>query len=128
MKAILRKTVLVVDDELLVRLFLTSLIQEHGYKVRQAASGAGALFMLGNAPHEIDLVLVDLHMPGMSGVEFALHAKRRWPEIPVAVMTAQNPAEVSPAEAPGIPIVSKPFVREALFEVLDALATADHPA
>ena len=128
MKAILRKTVLVVDDELLVRLFLTSLIQEHGYKVRQASSGAGGLFMLGDAPHEIDLVLVDLHMPGMSGVDFAREARRRWPEIPVAGMTAQTPPEESPAEAPGIPIIPKPFVREALFEVLDALAAGDHPA
>jgi len=128
MKAILRKTVLVVDDDLMVRLLITSLLQEQGYAVRQASSGASGLLMLGSAADDIDLVLADLQMPGMSGLDFALHARRMWPDIPVAVMTARAPVDLPPDEVAGIPLVPKPFVPEVLFAVLDSLTAVNNPA
>ena len=128
MRMVVPKTVLVVDDELMVRLFLSRLLQEQGYAVRAASSGAAGLFLLGNSPGEIDLILTDLNMPGMSGVDFALHVRRRWPEIPVAVMTGSPLVNVPSDEPFDFPVVEKPFVAELLLELLDTLAAAHHSA
>jgi CheY-like chemotaxis protein len=70
-KPVTRDTVLVVDDEELVRHYIERILVEGGYRVITATNGAEAISLLHAGSDLIDLVITDLRMPNMSGEEFA---------------------------------------------------------
>ena len=76
--------VLVVDDELSMRQFLQILLERDGYRVRTAASGAEALSLADE--RWPDLVLTDLNMPGMSGLDLLGEIKANYKKPPPVVM------------------------------------------
>jgi K+-sensing histidine kinase KdpD len=78
--------VLIVDDEPIIRKSLDRTLIGAGYKCRQASNGREALALL----HEVvfDLVLLDIGMPGMSGVELLQQVKINWPDTWVIMLTA----------------------------------------
>jgi len=79
------RVVLVVDDVAMNRRLLATLLHHDGHEAVTAASGAEALALLEQG--RFDLVLMDLHMPGMDGIA-ALHAIRaRHPALPVLAVT-----------------------------------------
>ena len=78
--------ILVVDDEINIRGALVTLLEKKRYQVRGAGTGEEALEQLETAA--ADLVLTDLKMPGMGGMEFLRRLKQKWPDIEVLVMTA----------------------------------------
>lgn len=78
--------ILVVDDDSSLRWVLKTQLEEMGYAVDTAASGAEALETMDKRPPA--LVLTDLKMPGMSGMELLEHIRRDYPEIPVLIITA----------------------------------------
>jgi len=78
--------ILVVDDEAAQRDILGGFLRKQGYAVREAASGPGALAIL--RAETVDLVLTDVRMPGMSGLDLLREARLLNPELPVVVMTA----------------------------------------
>src|SRR5438093_6087569 len=81
-----RGRILVVDDEVNARTALAELLRDEGYAVETAADGFKALPKLDDfAP---DLVLTDLKMPGLDGLELMRKARERDPERAVVVMTA----------------------------------------
>lgn len=82
----MEKRVLVVDDEEGIRLLYKEELEEEGYDVELASSGEEALERL-EADH-IDLVLLDIKMPGMDGIEVLRKVKERWRELPVILCTA----------------------------------------
>ena len=78
--------ILVVDDEVNIRSALVTLLEKKGHRVCGVGTGEEALEQLeASTP---DLVLTDLKMPGISGLEFLRRLKEKWPEIEVVVMTA----------------------------------------
>ncbi len=78
--------ILIVDDELGMRQFLTHLFQKEGHTVRVADSGREAMTLLRQQTS--DLVLSDIKMPDMSGIELLREAREFLPEIEVIMMTA----------------------------------------
>ena len=78
--------ILVVDDEINIRGALVTLLEKKRYQVRGAGTGEEALEQLETAA--ADLVLTDLKMPGMGGMEFLRRLKQKWPDTEVLVMTA----------------------------------------
>lgn len=78
--------ILVVDDDDNLRWVLQTQLEEMGYAAATAADGAMALEMIDKDPFA--LVLTDLKMPGMSGMELLDHIHRDYPEIPVLMITA----------------------------------------
>jgi two-component system cell cycle sensor histidine kinase/response regulator CckA len=80
-------TLLVVDDDQAVRVVVRRLLQRYGYVVLEAESGAAALRLLRDAAVPIDLVLTDVVMPGMSGVEFVQQMKTEFPAIPAVYIS-----------------------------------------
>ncbi len=78
--------ILVVDDEAAQRDILGGFLRKQGYEVREAASGPNALALLRGEP--VDLVLTDVRMPGMSGLDVLREARAMNPELPVVVLTA----------------------------------------
>lgn len=80
--------ILVVDDEPTICLTLKMLLQRRGYAVATAADGATALAMV--ELHAYDLVLLDLKMPGMNGLEVAHLMCDRHPSMTIMLLTGQG--------------------------------------
>ncbi len=78
--------ILVVDDEINIRGALVTLLEKKRYQVRGAGTGEEALEQLETGT--ADLVLTDLKMPGMGGMEFLRRLKQKWPDTEVLVITA----------------------------------------
>jgi len=97
------RTVLVVDDEPAVRLLVERVLVEAGYQVLTAMGGVEALELL-ERNDVVDLLLVDLRMPVMSGTQLALKVGQVRPEIRVVIMAAY------PSEDPlAWRVIVKPF-------------------
>lgn len=77
--------ILVVDDESAIRYSITKTLQRVGYQVESAASGEEALQMLGQQRY--DVVLTDIRMPGISGVELLAEVKEQAPDAIVILLT-----------------------------------------
>ena len=112
----LRKTfrVLVVDDELVVRDSVKEWLEDEGFTVEMAESGAEALEKLSR--EKFDLMLLDVKMPGMDGVEVIRRTKEMLPELAVAMMTAYATVEnaVEAMKLGAIDYLMKPFDIESL--------------
>lgn len=80
--------ILLVDDETLTRDFYGNLFAEHGFQVFAVGSGAEALEVAQRMP--LEAVVLDIVMPGMSGIEVLDHLRRQDPDLPVIMLTA-NP-------------------------------------
>ena len=111
-------TVLLVDDEELVRMSVADGLRELGYKVVEAASASGALEHLreGLVP---DVLVTDHMMPGMTGTTLALEARKRLPALPVLMITGY--ANLCPDETRGLEVLAKPFHRGDLAARLTSL-------
>ncbi len=108
------ETVLVVDDEKNYLVVLSELLGEEGYEVICAASGPAALSYL--AESDIDLVITDMKMPKMSGINLLEEVKRRDPDLPVIMMTAYGTVEnaVEAMKKGALDYITKPFQNEEL--------------
>jgi two-component system response regulator MprA len=83
--------ILVVDDEDAIRLTLDLLLRKRGYTVVTAADGAAALALIEQQP--FDLLLLDLMMPGLNGIEVARRAQTLQPAAAVLILTGSSPLE-----------------------------------
>ncbi len=81
-----KNRILVVDDEEGLRLLYKEELEEDGAEVELASSGEEALEKLEK--NSIDLVLLDIKMPGMDGVEVLRRIKEKWKDLPVILCTA----------------------------------------
>jgi two-component system, response regulator, stage 0 sporulation protein F len=77
---------LIVDDQFGIRILLNEVFQKEGYQTFQAANGIQALDIVTN--HAPDLVLLDMKIPGMDGIEILKRMKKLNPDIRVIIMTA----------------------------------------
>src|SRR5512132_2121248 len=109
---------LIVDDELGMRQFLTHLFEREGHTVRSAGNGREAMELLRAAP--ADLIVSDVRMPDMDGVELLRAAKELFPEVEVIMMTAfANVDSAREAFLLGAyDFVQKPFDNELLKETI----------
>jgi CheY-like chemotaxis protein len=80
-----KANLLIVDDEPSIRMTLTFLFEEIGYRVRTAEDGRSALIRIGEEIPEI--LLSDLHMPGMSGFELLAEVRSRFPDLRTIAMS-----------------------------------------
>ena len=107
-------SILVVDDEEIVRASLTSWLEEDGYHVDTAPDGPSALTKLAQKAYAV--LLVDLKMPGMDGLEVLVQARSLQPDAPVIIMTAYATVDTAvPAMKQGAyDYLVKPFEPEEL--------------
>jgi len=120
------ETILVVEDEELVRRMIRKALERSGYRVLEAREGSEALAAARRHEGDLDLVLTDVVMPRMGGVALAERLREAWPRIRVLFMSGYaNPTGWTgtglPAEAR---FLEKPFgprrVAEKVRETLDA--------
>jgi len=114
-----RSRILVVDDELNIREALVTLLEKKLYQVRGAGTAEDALEELEEIT--ADLILTDLKMPGMGGMEFLRRLKEKWPDIEVLVMTAFGSIEtaVEAMRCGAYDYITKPIDRERLAVVVE---------
>jgi DNA-binding NtrC family response regulator len=115
----MKHTVLIVDDEPTVLSSLRKVLELEGHQVLAATSGNAALEVLGReGPH---LMLVDLRMPGLSGIETCTQARALKPGLPVIVMTAHSAPDTAIAamKCGAYDYVIKPFDVVALIALVD---------
>ncbi|MDR2550833.1 MAG: sigma-54 dependent transcriptional regulator [Desulfobulbus sp.] len=112
--------ILVVDDELSMREFLKILLTKEGYKVTTAAEGKAALALAEH--HPFDLVISDIRMPGMSGLELLAPLKQAQPEIGIIMITAfASPDDAVMAMKSGaFDYITKPFNVDEIKAVIKA--------
>ncbi|MEJ0015736.1 MAG: ATP-binding protein [Acetobacteraceae bacterium] len=111
-----RAAVLVVEDELPIRMIIADVLSDLGYTVLEAGDGSSGLRIL-EAGTLIDLLITDIGLPGgMNGRQLADAARQRRPDLNVLLITgyAENAAISNGLVAPGMQIMTKPFALEAL--------------
>lgn len=111
--------VLVVDDEMFVRLMAVDAIEDAGHQTIEAANADEAVDML-EGHDDIDVLFTDIRMPGsMDGLGLAALTRRRWPGVHVIVTSGHV---TLPEMDPDTPFLSKPYRTHSLTDRLAALA------
>ena len=104
-------TVLLVDDDALIAMSTSMMLEDLGHRVIEANSGPSALEIL-KSPADVDVLLTDQAMPGMTGLELARHARKLRPNLPILLATGY--AELPEAPAISLPRLTKPFAQKQL--------------
>jgi PAS domain S-box-containing protein len=122
-QAVPGETVLVVEDEVIVRRMMTRALEEAGYRVLQAGNAAEAIEIVTRAPDEINLLLTDVVMPGQNGRELAERIKNLRPGIPVLFTSGYTDGEIERRGLldPGAAFIQKPLTPAALVRALREL-------
>lgn len=110
--------ILIVDDELNMRLVLTAMLKKEGYEIASAADGNEALSILKSGP--IDVVITDLKMPNVDGMELLNHMNDKHPAIPVIIITAHGTVAtaVEALKKGALDYITKPFDLDELKNVI----------
>jgi len=102
------RPILIVDDDAFVRTLLRDMLADQGYQLREAENGREALSFPGPPPR---VVLLDLLMPQMSGMEALGLIRDRWPETPILVISSMDSDRLvqEALEAGASGFITKPF-------------------
>ncbi|MFI8351121.1 response regulator transcription factor [Streptomyces sp. NPDC085596] len=120
-------TVLVVDDDAAIRRSLERGLRLHGFTVRTAADGAGALAAIGQEPP--DVLVLDVSMPGLSGIQVCTRLRDEGRDLPVLMLSAldETADRIAGLQAGGDDYLVKPFALQELVLRLRALLRRSPP-
>jgi two-component system, response regulator PdtaR len=120
-------TVLIVENEALVRLELVDWLEEKGLLVLEAGDADQAIALLNSHP-EIEILLTDIMMPGsLDGVRLAHHVRHRWP--PVKIIIVSGLIDTQPSELPFDTIfIPKPYEHQTLWGAMSHLTQGGRPS
>jgi two-component system response regulator GlrR len=119
----------VIDDDADVLALLGKVLLRAGHEVLSASTGEAGLQLLEQ--HEVHCVVVDKHLPQMGGLEVFAEVRRRWPQVPVVLVTAHPEPFNLEAERPEV-VLAKPFkslaaIEDAVREAIEAKPGARGP-
>ena len=129
-----RPTVLVVDDEVPVRRWVSRILRARGYDVVDVEDGAAALALMRDARQRPALVMTDIVMPGVNGTRLAEDIERQWPGTRLLFVSgfAGSASVRASAMLARVPVLQKPFTPEqvisAVRDALDAPPPAGAPS
>jgi CheY-like chemotaxis protein len=113
--------ILVVEDELLQRLFAADFLADRGYEVIEAANADQAIAILERRP-DIRIVFTDVNMPGsMDGLRLVEVIRKRWPPVLLIVTSGKNALGDDDLPAGGR-FIPKPYTSEQVIDVVQQLA------
>ena len=117
------ETILLVEDQQAVRLLLTQVLTEYGYKLLEASNGQEALRLVAATREPIHIVVTDVIMPHMTGPALAERLRRQWPTLRVLFMSGYAEGTVLPTflAEPGTGFIQKPFLPVELAQKLREL-------
>lgn len=114
------KTILIVDDEPLIRAYVRDVVEEAGYKAKEAGNADEALRLIED--DGIDIVVSDVEMPGsLNGVELAWAVRTRWPRLSVILTSGRRlpRRDQMPVDTR---FLAKPFSSHSLVDALSDIA------
>lgn len=113
--ALLRKklTILIVEDEELVRQLAQKILEKDGHRVLTAANADDAFRICDEVGEGLDLIITDLVLPGLSGFNLSLAIQKRLPEIKVLLVSGFDNGILEPGNR-SLPFLQKPFTRASL--------------
>ncbi len=122
-----RRSILVVDDELLIRDLLYDFFSSQGWSISVAENGERAIEVLGNRP--FDIVLSDIKMPEMDGLVLTAELRKSHPELPVVLMTGYPSVDsaVAALRSRVFDYVIKPFNIHQLYKTVESAVNEDKP-
>ncbi len=114
------RTILLVDDEKLVLNATTKVLEAGGYRVRAVSNGADAMAVLDAPEPDISLVVSDITMPGMNGIELVRALRVRHPDLPVVLVSGFHSSlqEIGSLAGP-VFFIAKPFGEREIFGMID---------
>jgi DNA-binding NtrC family response regulator len=112
------KKILIIDDEEIVRMSCERALQVEGFQTAVASSGSEGLEILEKEPY--DLVLLDLKMPDMDGMEVLGRIKSSWPDIYVIMISGYSTVDtaVQALRSGAVNFIQKPFDPNTLFSAI----------
>jgi two-component system cell cycle sensor histidine kinase/response regulator CckA len=122
-----RPTILLVDDEPIVRGFLRTLLRRHGFAVLVACHGEEASRICTRFSRPIDVMITDVAMPGMSGFDLAKVSQQLRPAMPVLFMSGgYDPQTVDEDQriVPHAGFLTKPFTARTVLSKIQSLLAA----
>jgi CheY-like chemotaxis protein len=121
-----RATILLVEDEPIVRRAALAILRRGGYSILEAANGSDALAMVETHAGAIDLLLTDVIMPGMSGRDLALHLNALRPSTRVLYMSGYTANVIGQEGVIGadVAFIQKPFTPDALLRKVNEVLRA----
>jgi signal transduction histidine kinase/CheY-like chemotaxis protein len=113
-------TILLVEDDELMRTLTRQMLEEHGYHVLEAEDGKSALDLVGNNHANIDLMLTDVVMRGLSGPQLVAKLHEDRPNLRVVYISGYTGELISEHDVlqPGIKLLEKPYTRSALLKTI----------
>jgi CheY-like chemotaxis protein len=119
------KNILIVDDSRDLTHVIADFLSINGYQVHTAHNGHDALERMGK--EHIDIVVSDIHMPGMDGFTLMTEIKTKYPDIPVILITgfSVGDAQKIAFEKGANAFVAKPFRLKDLKQVIESVSTDD---
>ena len=125
------ETILLVEDEDVIRLMLNEILTSQGYSVLEAGRGADALALAEKTSKPVDLLVTDMSMPGMTGWDLAKTLRASHPDLPILFVSGHNDHETNRWGKMDGPVehLFKPFSLEAfLYKSRQMLDRAKNPA
>ena len=110
--------ILVCDDDWLIRTNIVDMLREAGYRPSGAATGREALDLLDT--QSVDVLIADIGLPDMSGVDLAIVARSRGPGLGVIFASGYSEAD-APSNVPGALRIAKPFQISEIEKALEQL-------
>ncbi|ATE64504.1 response regulator [Rhizorhabdus dicambivorans] len=108
---------LYVEDNAHIAEITCLLLEDSGLEITQAESAEHALRIVDESDVPFDIVLTDVVMPGLSGVQLARRLNRRWPDLPIVLVSGFSD-ELAMGYGGQYELLRKPFTRGALIDIL----------
>jgi two-component system cell cycle sensor histidine kinase/response regulator CckA len=124
------RTILIVDDEPMVRDVTSRLLMHRGWKTHVANSGEAALTMLQDDPGRYCVIIMDMTMPGMDGLQTLREVRKRYGDIPVLLCSGYPPESIAATcrDIGRVHYVQKPFDSKTLMNTIETAMTDDAAA
>jgi DNA-binding NtrC family response regulator len=112
----MQKVVLVVDDDTSVRAYLKAALKREGFLTLEAGDGELGLGLVRRIGSDIDLVISDIKMPKLDGLQLANLVRAEFPKIPIILISGYT--DVALENQPWVEFIPKPFLLSALLNIV----------
>ncbi len=113
--------ILIVEDEMLVRMFAVDALEDEGFQVEQAGSAAEALACVDKVGPELSALIIDLGLPDRTGDQLAAELRASKLELPILIASGRSEREIRDrfAQDPRVGVLVKPYTSSMLIDALE---------
>lgn len=115
--------ILIVEDELLVRMFAVDALEDAGFQVEEAGTAAEAMRALSQLGQNLQAVIIDLGLPDRAGDELAAELRALRADLPILIASGRSEREIRErfAHDTGVGVLVKPYTASMLVDALESV-------